>query len=56
MRRRHVPWVPSLPDERHRNRRVRPRPLVRRDDVLELLALAATLALAMVCSMIWMAM
>jgi hypothetical protein len=48
--------VPSLPDERHRNRRVRPRQLVRRDDVLELLALAATLALTLVCSMIWMAM
>jgi hypothetical protein len=48
--------VPSVPDERHRNRRVRPRQLVRRDDVLELLALAATLALTLVCSMIWMAM
>ena len=56
MRRRHVAWVPSLPDERHRNRRVRPRPLVRRDDVLELLAWVATLALALVCSMLWMAM
>ena len=56
MRRRHTPWVPSVPDERHRNRRVRPRQLVRRDDVLELLALAATLALTLVCSMIWMAM
>jgi hypothetical protein len=48
--------VPSLPDERHRNRRARPRPLVRRDDVLELLAWVATLALALVCSMLWMAM
>jgi hypothetical protein len=48
--------VPSVPDERHRNRRVRPRQLVRRDDVRELLALAATLALTLVCSMIWMAM
>ena len=56
MRRRHVAWVPSPVDERHRNRRVRPRPLVRRDDVLELLAWAATLALALVCSMLWMAM
>jgi hypothetical protein len=50
MRRRHVAWVPSLPDERHRNRRVRPRPLVRRDDVLEALAWVAVVVLGAVCA------
>lgn len=52
MRRRHVPWVPSLPDERHRNRRVRPRPLVRRDDVLEVLAWVAVVALGAACAFV----
>lgn len=56
MRRRHVAWTPSPVDERHRNRRVQPRPLIRRDDVLEVIAWAATAALALVCSMLWMAM
>jgi hypothetical protein len=42
--------VPSLPDERHRNRRVRPRPLVRRDDVLELLAWVAVVVLGAACA------
>jgi hypothetical protein len=44
--------VPSLPDERHRNRRVRPRPLVRRDDVLEVLAWVAVVALGAVCAFV----
>ena len=52
MRRRHVAWVPSLPDERHRNRRVRPRPLVRRDDVLEVLAWFAVVVLGAVCAFV----
>ena len=52
MRRRHVAWGPSLPDERHRNRRVRPRPLVRRDDVLEVLAWVAVVALGAVCAFV----
>ena len=52
MRRRHVAWVPTLPDERHRNRRVRPRPLIRRDDVLEVLAWVAVVALGAVCAFV----
>jgi len=50
MRRRHVAWTPTLPDERHRNRRVRPRPLVRRDDVIEVLAWVAVVVLGAVCA------
>ena len=50
MRRRHVAWVPTPVDERHRNRRVRPRPLVRRDDVLEVLAWVAVVVLGAVCA------
>ena len=50
MRRRHTPWVPSLPDERHRNRRVRPRPLVRSDDVVEVLAWISVVILGAACA------
>ena len=52
MRRRHVAWVPSPVDERHRNRRVRPRPLIRRDDVLEVLAWISVVALGAVCAFV----
>jgi hypothetical protein len=42
--------VPSVPDERHRNRRVRPRQLVRRDDVIEVLAWISVVALGAACA------
>jgi hypothetical protein len=44
--------VPSPVDERHRNRRVRPRPLIRRDDVLEVLAWLAVVVLGAVCAFV----
>lgn len=46
-----MPWVPSMPEERHRNRRVRQRPMVRRDDVLEVLAWFAVVTLGAACAL-----
>jgi len=56
MRRRHTPWEPSAAPPERRNRRVRPTPMLRPGMVLEALAWAATAALAVVCSMLWMLM